>query len=453
MQITDSKVLVAGAGVSGIAAAGLLKAKGAEVTLYDGKADLDTEALYAKAPQLRGIPLILGELTEEMLDGFSVAVLSPGIPTDLPVVDTMRAHGLEIWGEIELAYYYAKGSLAAITGTNGKTTTTALTGEIMKTFFSDVRVVGNIGIPYTQEAADMTEETVTVAEISSFQLETIHSFHPQTSAILNITPDHLNRHHTMENYICAKEAITCNQTADDTVVLNYEDEVLRAFGAKAPCRVIYFSSERVLEEGFYLDGENIYMAEGGVRTLLVNIHDVQILGQHNYENIMAASAIAHSFGVPVEKIREVLCRFTAVEHRIEFTAEKQGVRYYNDSKATNTDAAIKGICAMNRPTWLIGGGYDKQSEYDDWIASFDGKVRGLVLIGETAQKIEDCAHRHGFMDTVRVGSLEEAVEYCHTHAAAGEAVLLSPACASWDMFVNYEVRGRQFKELVHRIEE
>ena len=323
----------------------------------------------------------------------------------------------------------------------------------MKNYFSDVRVVGNIGIPYTQEASDMTEETVTVAEISSFQLETIHSFHPQTSAILNITPDHLNRHHTMENYIRAKEDITRNQTAEDTVVLNYEDEVLRAFGEGLHCRVIWFSSTRVLEEGFYLDGEDICMAKNGVRTALVNIHEVQILGQHNYENIMAASAIAYSFGVPIERIREALCRFTAVEHRIEFTAEKKGVRYYNDSKATNTDAAIKGICAMNRPTWLIGGGYDKQSEYDDWIASFGDKVRGMVLIGETAGKIEECAHRHGFMDTVRVGSLAEAVEYCHTHAAAGEAVLLSPACASWDMFANYEVRGRQFKELVHNIEE
>lgn len=453
MDLKDAKVVVVGTGISGTAAAELLLRKKIDVTLYDSKTDIDRDALYEKAPALKGVPVICGGLSEEQMEAFSVAVLSPGVPTDLPMVLTMKEKGIEIWGEIELAFYFAKGSLLAITGTNGKTTTTALTGEIMKNYYGDVRVVGNIGIPYTQEAWDMTDETVTVAEISSFQLETIHKFHPQVSAILNITPDHLDRHHTMERYIEAKEAVTANQTPDNTCILNYEDEVLRAFGEKLPLPVIYFSSRRRLSDGFYLEGEEIYLAQEGRSQLVINVNDINLLGRHNYENVMAATAMAYSFGVPMDKIVEVLKRFTAVEHRIEYVDEIKGVRYYNDSKGTNPDAAIQGIRAMNRPTYLIGGGYDKQSEYDEWIEAFDGKVRALVLIGQTAPKIKECAHRHGFEDTVLCETLEEAVGYCHKHAAEGEAVLLSPACASWGMFPNYEVRGRIFKEIVHGLKE
>lgn len=323
----------------------------------------------------------------------------------------------------------------------------------MKNYFKDVRVVGNIGIPYTSEAATMTDETVTVAEISSFQLETIHEFHPEISAILNITPDHLNRHHTMECYIRTKEAITTNQTNDEVCVLNYEDEVLRAFGESAPVHVVWFSSARKLAEGFYLDGEEIFYAHDGSTEKVINVNDLNLLGRHNYENVMAATAMSVNFGVPMEKIVEVLKRFQAVEHRIEYVTEKRGVRFYNDSKGTNPDAAIQGIRAMNRPTLLIGGGYDKQSTYDEWIDAFDGKVKKLVLIGQTAEKIEVCAHKHGFMDTVRCETFEEAIRYCYDHAVSGDAVLLSPACASWGMFPNYEERGRIFKEIVRGLEE
>ena len=419
MKLEGKKVLVVGAGKSGIAASELLLDKKIETVLYDGNKDLDVEKLYEKAPKLKGMPVLLGELTDEQLRAFDVAVLSPGVPTDLPVVERMRAQNVCIWGEIELAYSFAKGRLIAITGTNGKTTTTALTGEIMKNYFKDVRVVGNIGIPYTSEAATMTDETVTVAEISSFQLETIHEFHPQISAILNITPDHLNRHHTMDCYIKTKEAITTNQTKDEVCVLNYEDEVLRAFGESAPVHVVWFSSARKLAEGFYLDGEEIFYAHDGNTEKVINVNDLNLLGRHNYENVMAATAMSVNFGVPMEKIVEVLKRFRA----------------------------------MNRPTLLIGGGYDKQSTYDEWIDAFDGKVKKLVLIGQTAEKIEVCAHKHGFMDTVRCETFEEAIRYCYDHAVSGDAVLLSPACASWGMFPNYEERGRIFKEIVRGLEE
>ena len=356
----------------------------------------------------------------------------------------------------QLANYHRRQMrtpIIGITGTNGKTTTTALTGEIMKNYFKDVRVVGNIGIPYTSMVTGSTGETVTVAEISSFQLETIDTFKPHVSAILNITPDHLNRHHTMENYIRAKEDITKNQTADDYCVLNYEDEVLRDFAAECPAKVIFFSSKSELSEGFYLDGDIIIYAHDGVRDEVIDVNELNLLGKHNFENVMAACAMSISFGVPMDKIVEVLKVFKAVEHRIEYVTEKRGVRFYNDSKGTNPDAAIQGIRAMNRPTLLIGGGYDKQSEYDEWIEAFDGKVKELVLIGQTADKIEECAHRHGFMNTVKKDTFEDAVNYCYEHAVSGDAVLLSPACASWGMFPNYEERGRIFKEIVKGFKE
>jgi UDP-N-acetylmuramoylalanine--D-glutamate ligase len=453
MKIEEQKVLVVGTGISGIAAAELLQSKNVDTVLFDGNKELDVNKLYEKAPKLKEMPIILGELTEEQMHEFGVAVLSPGVPTDLPMVERLRAQNVAIWGEIELAYYFGKGRLIAITGTNGKTTTTALTGAIMKNYYKDVRIVGNIGIPYTSEAATMTDDTVTVAEISSFQLETIHDFCPEVSAILNITEDHLNRHHTMECYIKTKEDITRNQTKDQVCVLNYEDEVLRSFGESAPAKVVYFSSHRKLDNGFYLEGEDIYYAVDGQRTHVINVNELNLLGRHNYENVMAACAMSVNFGVPMDKIVEVLKTFQAVEHRIEYVTEKRGVKFYNDSKGTNPDAAIQGIRAMNRPTFLIGGGYDKQSEYDEWIEAFDGKVKKLVLIGQTAEKIENCAHRHGFMDTVRKDTFEEAIQYCYDNAKSGDAVLLSPACASWGMFPNYEERGRIFKEYVRNLEE
>ena len=453
MELKGKKVLVVGSGISGIAAAELLKKKGIEFILFDGNQDLDTKALIEKAPVFSDARMILGEMKKEDMEQIDLVVLSPGVPTDLPMVNEMRRMGIPIWGEIELAYHFAKGRILAITGTNGKTTTTALTGEIMKNYFKDVKVVGNIGIPYTSVAADTTEETVTVAEISSFQLETTHAFKPAVSAILNITPDHLNRHHTMECYIETKESITKNQTAEDTCVLNYEDEVLRAFGEKLHTNVIFFSSKRKLEKGLYLDGEDIYYADGNTTEKVINVNELNILGKHNYENVMAAVGMSVSFGVPMEKIVEVLKRFQAVEHRIEYVTEKRGVKFYNDSKGTNPDAAIQGIRAMNRPTLLIGGGYDKASEYDEWIESFDGKVKKLVLIGQTREKIAECAKKHGFTDIVLCDTFEEAIDTCYANAVSGDAVLLSPACASWGMFKNYEERGRIFKEYVRNLAE
>lgn len=450
----SQKVLVAGTGVSGIAAAKLLLSKGGEVVLYDGNEKLDPEELKKKFDEGATITFVLGELKKTDLLGVELAILSPGIPTDAPFVEMIRETGIPIWGEMQLAYHCAKGRMAAITGTNGKTTTTSLTGEIMKSFYDSVFVVGNIGEPFAFHALETTDETVTVAEVSSFMLETMTDFHPNVSAILNITPDHLDRHKTMECYIETKESITKNQKEGDVCVLNYEDPVLREFGETLKdIKVVYFSSLRTLKQGFYLKEDEIVYNDGEKETVIVNIHDLKLLGRHNHENVMAAVAISMNMGVPLEKIQKVIKEFKAVEHRIEFVTERFGVKYYNDSKGTNPDAAIQGIRAMNRPTLLIGGGYDKQSTYDEWIDAFDGKVKKLVLIGQTAEKIEVCAHKHGFMDTVRCETFEEAIRYCYDHAVSGDAVLLSPACASWGMFPNYEERGRIFKEIVRGLEE
>ncbi len=299
----------------------------------------------------------------------------------------------------------------------------------------------------------MTGDTVTVGERSSFQLEAVDNFHAVVSAILNITPDHLNRHHTMECYARMKENITNNETGEDTCVLNYDNEYTRDFAKRCPARVVFFSTKEKLSDGFYLDGDNIVMGISGVPTVIMNIHDMNLVGLCNVENVMAAIAMSMAMGVPLSTILAVIRDFKAVEHRIEFVATKRGVDYYNDSKGTNPDAAIQGLRAMCKPTLLIGGGYDKGSEYDEWIESFGDTVKELVLIGQTRDKIADCARRHGFNNIVFKDTFEEALDYCRDTASAGEAVLLSPACASWDMFPSYEVRGRKFKEYVNQISE
>lgn len=451
--MSNQKVLVAGTGKSGIAAAKLLLAMGGEVVLYDGNDKLDPEAIKEKFDEDAKVTVVLGELTRVELMGVEMAIISPGIPLDAPFVPILDEADIPIWGEIQLAYHVAKGRLAAITGTNGKTTTTALTGEIMKSFFEEVFVVGNIGIPYTETALETTDESVTVAEVSSFQLETIMDFHPNVSAILNITPDHLNRHGTMENYIEIKKRVTANQTEDDCVVLNYDDAVLREFGESEDLKpkVIFFSSTQVLKEGLYLDGETIVYAHGARKEEVVNIHELQLLGKHNYENVMAAVAIGIRMGVPMDSIRETIKNFKAVEHRIEFVLERSGVKYYNDSKGTNPDAAIQAIRAMPGPTVLIAGGYDKHSEYDEWVEEFGDKVKYLVLIGQTRDKIAECARAHGFTEIMYAEDMAEAVRVCAAYANTGDNVLLSPACASWGMFDNYEQRGDIFKECVRNL--
>lgn len=448
------RCLVVGSGLSGISAVACLEGMGAEVILYDSNEKLTEESLRSLLPTESRAVCVAGELPDQYQQGVETVVLSPGVPTDIPLVNRLRENGAEIIGEIELGFLQEKGRVAAITGTNGKTTTTTLVGEIMKAHLGpeNVFVVGNIGNPYTAESKKTTEQSVTVGEISSFQLETTRRFHPAVSAILNITPDHLNRHHTMEAYIAAKENIAAAQTKDDICVLNYENEYTRQFGERCPARAVYFSSARELEDGYYLKGDKIYKSVSGSGQALLDIHSgMRLVGLCNVENVMAAIAIAEGMGAPMDRILDVIREFKAVEHRIEYVAEKAGVEYYNDSKGTNPDAAIQGIRAMSRPTILIGGGYDKGSEYDEWIESFEGKVKWLVLIGQTKEKIAECARKHGFENIRFADTFEECLKLCTALAASGDAVLLSPACASWGMFPNFEERGRLFKEYVNSL--
>lgn len=453
MNLQDKTVLVIGTGKSGIGAARLLAKVGAKPILFDNNKELKRTELEERTKDIQPLQIAIGTLSEELRESISLLVISPGVPIDSDMVVEFQKKDIPVWGEIELADHFARGCVVAITGTNGKTTTTTLVGDIMKAYYESVFVVGNIGNPYTDIALETRDESVVVAEISSFQLETVHRFAPKVSAILNITPDHLNRHHTMECYVAAKEEIARNQTGEDVCVLNYEDKYTKAFGQNCKARVVYFSSRQKLPEGIFLQGEEIVLAENEKEQVLMNIHEMNLVGMCNVENVMAAIAISRAMQVPMEIILDTVKHFKAVEHRIEFVATKNGVDYYNDSKGTNPDAAIQGIRAMSKPTVLIGGGYDKGSEYDEWIENFDGKVKAFVLLGQTKEKIAACARAHGIENIILADSFEEAFSICVKEAEPGDAVLLSPACASWGMFPNYEVRGKMFKEMVNKIGE
>ena len=374
MDLKNKTVMVVGTGISGIGAVDLLNKVGADCILYDGNEKLDRQKVQEKLGDNKA-EIIIGAFDESLLPKIDLLVISPGVPIDSPIVLTFKNAGIPVWGEIELAYNYDKGKVIAITGTNGKTTTTALVGQIIAAYNEKTFVVGNIGNSYTGEVLKTSEDSYTVAEISSFQLETVHEFHPIVSAILNITPDHLNRHHTMECYAWTKERISENQTKADTCVLNLEDKYLTDFAPE--------------------------------------------------------------------------CK--ADEHRIEYVATKNGVDYYNDSKGTNPEAAVKAIEAMVKPTILIGGGYDKGSEFDLYVKAFKDKVKLLVLIGQTSAKIADTCKKYGFDNIEYADSMEQVVDICAKNAVSGDAVLLSPACASWGMFDNYEQRGRIFKDLVNNL--
>lgn len=457
MDFLNKKILVAGAGISGLSSARLLAGMGVDIILYDSGANVTKATILEKLNEYNveknKVTIITGELGQPVIKALDMAVLSPGISLDTDFVIRLLEDGVRILGEVELAYHLGQGLVTAITGTNGKTTTTALLGEIAKSQFPQVYVVGNIGTPYTSIALNTESTSVIVAEVSSFQLETVSTFHPRIAAILNITPDHIDRHHTMAEYIKAKKRIMMNQTKDDYIVLNYDDVYTRAIGSEAKAKVIYFSSHHELEDGYYYKDNEIIYAHDSFKTHVCYTDELKILGLHNVENVMAAIAMASCMGISAYTIYKAVKAFSGVEHRIEYVAVKKGVKYYNDSKGTNPDAAIKAVKAMVCPTFLIAGGYDKRANYGEWIRSFDNKIKYLVLLGETAPDIDACARANGFTQTLIVRNLDEAISFCAANAKEGDAVLLSPACASWGMFKNYEERGKMFKELVGALED
>ncbi|WP_026485532.1 UDP-N-acetylmuramoyl-L-alanine--D-glutamate ligase [Caldanaerobius polysaccharolyticus] len=447
MKIKGKKVLVVGMAKSGIAVAKVLCGLGAHVIANDVKSH---EKLGESLKPLEGLDIEyqLGKPAEELVDDADLIVVSPGVPLDQPFYYRALDLGKELIGEVELAYRLSSSPFVAITGTNGKTTTTSLTYEIFKTAGVKARLAGNIGFPMIEQVLDAGCDTVVVAEVSSFQLETIDSFRPRVSAILNITPDHLNRHKSFENYVNAKARVFMNQRDGDYVVLNYDNDVTRRLAEKAPCEVVFFSRSSILGKGVYVKEdwivENIYGAENKV----IPVKDVYIPGKHNLENALAACAVARLWGIETEVIADTLRSFKGVEHRIEYVATIDGVRYYNDSKGTNTDAAIKAIEALDYPIILIAGGYDKGEDFTPFVRSFNGKVKALILMGVTADRIEKCAREQNFHNVYRAADMREAVMKAKNLAKEGYAVLLSPACASWDMYDNYEQRGKIFKDVV-----
>lgn len=447
MEYNGKKALVCGMARSGIAAAKLLNRLGAGVTLQDMKKREEISA-DVLALEGEGIVLYTGANPDEIACAQDLIVLSPGIPCDLPFIAAAENAGIEVISEVELAYRLTPCPITAITGTNGKTTTTTLTGEIMKTAYSGTAVVGNIGVPYSEEVERLTEKDWVVAEISSFQMEKAKEFHPHISAVLNITPDHLNRHKTMDVYIAMKERVFAKQTAEDFCILNHGDAACRKMADKTAAKVFFFDSSETLAEGIYLDGDAIEVRWGAINETLIHVDELQILGVHNYENVMAAAAMGICAGIALDTIRAVLKGFAGVAHRIEYVATVDGVDYYNDSKGTNVDASIRAVLAMKKPIVLIGGGYDKGSSFDEWTKLFPGRVKHLVLIGVTAPKVRASAEKFGFTAISDCETFEEAVDLCREKAEDGDCVLLSPACASWGMFDNYEQRGDMFKEQV-----
>ena len=452
MNFEGKKVLVCGMARSGVSAAQCLYELGARVTISDSKAE---EKLAEALQPLEGMDIrrCLGDQAQPAdLESYDLAVTSPGIPMQAPILRAVQAAGVPLIGELELGAQVSRAPLYAVTGTNGKTTTTTLIGEIFRNLGKTTYVVGNIGYPFTACALRCDEEDVAVAEVSSFQLETITTFHPHIAVMCNITEDHLNRHGTMEEYIRVKERIFENMGQGDYAVLNLDDPIVRGMAERIPCTPAFFSRRQEVETGAYLEGEEVVFSLNGHKKRVLRADEIRIPGEHNLENALAATALTMLAGVPAPVVRHTLKTFPGVEHRIETVRTVEGVTYINDSKGTNVDASIRAVRAMKVPTVLLAGGYDKHTDFlplaREILAS---KIHTVVVLGDTAEQIERALRAVGFESILHAKTFEEAVLLARSCAREGENVLLSPACASFDMFQDYEERGRVFKEIVSRL--
>ena len=452
MNYQNKRVLVVGMARSGVAAAQLLVKHGAQVIVNDSKS---REELGDAVAPLASLPVEwqLGKPAGECLDGIDALVISPGIPDTAPFVLRAKEQGVYVTGELELAYQLAQGEMVAVTGTNGKTTTVSLLGEIFRNAGRVTHVVGNIGYPYSAAALDSRKDDMFVCEVSSFQMETADTFHPRAAALLNITEDHLNRHGTMENYTAMKMRMFRNQTAEDVAVFNADDPALAPLVKQVKSQVMLFSRKKKVACGAYVDGDMLMVRWKGTERPVCQVKEIYIPGPHNLENALAATCIATAMDVPAPVIRHTLRTFKGVEHRIEFVRELEGVRYINDSKGTNVDSTIKAIQTMDRPTAIILGGYDKHCDFTPMVKEMLASpcIREVVLIGVTADQIERTCRENGYTRIHRADTLEDAINRCRALASEGWNVLLSPACASFDMFSDYEARGRIFKELVNKL--
>lgn len=450
-NIKNKRVLVVGLGKSGIAAVQAMIKLGAAVTAQDAK-DVDKiDGQLINFFKGKGVEFCLGGIPEDM-SAFDMLILSPGVDPELPFIREAENSGAEIIGELEIAYRVARGHFIAITGTNGKTTTTTLTGEIFKRAGRPTHVVGNIGVAVISKALDTETSDWLITETSSFQLQTTRYFKPEISAILNVTPDHLNRHHTMENYGEAKGRVFANQVENGFCVLNMEDETCRKLGEKCKAKTVYFSSERELEKGaFVKDGALVIKDEDGSVTELCRRDELKILGKHNVENALAAAAISYYAGIGPEIISEVLRSFTGVAHRIEYCGTLDGVKFYNDSKGTNVDAALTALKALEKNIILIAGGDGKSQDFTELAENLEGRVKRVILLGKDGPKIAEAAEKAGFKEYMYGSNMGDCVKKAFEAAEEGDSVLLSPACASWDMYDNFEQRGEHFKDMVRKL--
>ena len=440
------KVLVIGAARSGLASAEFLAKQGNQVILTDMK----QQESMADLAQL-GVSFLWGVQPDVASLEPDYIVMSPGVPLSIPPVVYAKAHNIPVIGELELAYRSCKAPFVAITGTNGKTTTTTLTGELLKKTGRNVFVGGNIGVPLASYAADLSQDDVVVAEVSSFQLESIDTFAPHLALMINLTPDHLDRHGNMETYLACKANIFANQTEQDYLILNYDDAALRSLAGTSKGKVLFFSQKHILEEGVYLDGQDVVLRLNEEAVVICREDEIAIKGKHNLENAMGAILLAYLSGVSVEDIRQVLMQFQGVAHRLEPVRSYNGVLYVNDSKGTNPDSTIKAIEAYDNPLVLILGGLNKGSDFAQLAALVKARVRRAVVLGEAKDSIIQALQQAGFEHYTAADTFEEAVRVAAAQAEQGDVVLLSPACASWDMFKSYEERGDLFKQIVNSL--
>ena len=453
MNLTGKKILVVGAGISGIAAAKVAKKLGAEVTLSDAKSE-DKIAFNLNELREAGVSVVLGPQEEKQLDGIDSVIASPAVPLKVPFLQAALKRGIEVISEVEFSWRLAKAPFFAVTGTNGKTTTTTLLGLLMETVYPVVGVGGNIGVPLCEETLRAGSEGCIVAEISSYQMESSYEFCPHISAILNVTPDHVVRHGNLDVYQQMKEKIFAHQTADDVTVLNYDNEPTRGMAERVPGKVCYFSRVKELDEGAFVQDGWLVMRWDGRLTKVMPVADLQIKGAHNVENALAAMAVALLAGGEPEKLAKVMREFPGVEHRIEPVEEVNGVMYYNDSKATNTDSSIKALESFDGHIILLAGGDDKMTDLTEFMTLVKERVDELILVGDAAARFKEAALGLGYpAEHIHEAGYDmaKAVELAHKLAAAPQIVLLSPACASFDMFTGFEERGRVFKDLVRKL--
>lgn len=449
MDIKNKNILIIGLGISGVSTAMAIDKLGGNIYISDSKTKEELSEYIDKLSNIDVEYLLNNEDID--LESLDLAIKSPGVPFDIELIERLDEKNIEVITDIELAYRLCENDFIAITGTNGKTTTTALTGEMFKNANKPHYIAGNIGVGILWKAVNSKKEDIFIVEASSFQLENTVSFKPKISLITNISPDHLNWHKTFENYVKSKKKIFKNQNKEDYTILNYDDKLLRNLDSEIKGNKIFFSSTEILNQGIYIENEDIIINTGEERIKVISKDELKMPGKHNLENALAAIAIAFAKGIDLNIVRKTLKEFEGVEHRLEFVKELNGVRFYNDSKGTNPDASIKAIDAIEKPIILIAGGIDKGGGFEEFINSFKGKVKALVLLGETSEKLKQTALNKGFSEIYIAKNIDYAVKKSFEISENGDNILLSPACASWDMFKSYEERGERFKSSVYNL--